>query len=289
MSQFMQAVVSGLLIGGVYGLFSIGLTLIFGVMRIVNFAHGDFIMLGMYLTYVAVTYLSVNPYLSILLVAPLMYGFGLLVYHLLYRKVLSEGDLPQIVLTIALSLVLETIVMMIFSPNLLSISTPYAKTYYHIGHIFVNQAQLFAFGIVIICSIALSQFMTKTDLGKAMRATVDDREMAVMLGINTQKIYALALGLGSALAGIAGAVILTYFPLFPTVGMTFLVLSFVTVVVGGIGSIMGAFVGGLLVGVTQQISAAYLPYDLQNATLFVLFVVILLFMPAGLMGKETVL
>lgn len=243
MFQFIQAIVSGFLIGGVYGLFSIGLTLIFGVMKLVNFAHGEFIMLGMYLTFVCVTYLFLNPFLSIIIVAPLMYGFGLLIYKYLYEKVLSETDLPQMVLTVALSLLLQTAMLMIFSPNIKSITTSYAQTYYHLGPIFINQAQLFAFIIVIVCSILLNQFLTQTDMGKAMRATVDDREMALMVGINIRQIYGLAVGLGTALAGVAGVVILTYFPLFPTVGLNFLVLAFVTIVLGGMGSIMGALVG----------------------------------------------
>jgi branched-chain amino acid transport system permease protein len=286
MIHVVQAIVSGILIGGVYGLFSIGLTLILGVTRLTNFAHGEFIMLGMYLTYVAFTYFSINPYLSIVIVAPLMYLFGLVIYRLLYRKVLSQSELVQIVLTVALSLVIQTAMMMIFTPNIRSISTPYAQTFYHLGPFFVNQAQLIAFLIVIACSIALSLFLTRTDLGKAIRATVDDREMALMIGINIQKIYALPVGLGSALAGVAGAVILTYFPLFPTVGATFLVMAFVSIVMGGMGSVMGALIGGMLVGITQQVSTVYLPYDLQNGTLFVLFITFLLFRPTGLMGRR---
>jgi branched-chain amino acid transport system permease protein len=258
-------------------------------MKLINYAHGEFIMLGMYLTFVAFLYFHMDPFLSILVVAPLMYGFGLFIYKTLYEKILSETDLPQMVLTVALSLLIQTVVQIIFSPNIQSFTTSYSQTYYHLGPIFINQAQFFAFVIVIVCSVALSQFLTQTDVGKAMRATVDDREMALMIGINIRKVYALAVGLGSALAGVAGAVILTYFPLFPTVGMNFLVLAFVTIVLGGMGSIMGALVGGMLVGVTQQVSGVYLPYDLQNATLFVLFIAILLFRPAGLMGKETAL
>lgn len=286
MSELLQALISGILIGGVYGLFSMGLTLVFGVMKLVNFAHGEFIMLGMYFTYVLYTFFHVPLIIAIIIVVPVMYGIGVLLYKGLFKRVMGHSDLPQIVLTVALSLFIQTVMMMIFTSDMRTMDTPYGGKFYHLGHIFINQAQLIAFVVALVCSLGLGQMLVRTDVGKAMRAAVDDLEMALMVGINSQKIYALAVGIGNALAGLAGAVILLYYPVFPTVGVTFLCLGFVVIVLGGMGNITGAFIGGLLLGCIQQISAVYISVDLQNAVLFILFVIILLVKPTGLMGKE---
>ncbi len=288
MTQFLQAIVSGILVGGVLGLVSMGLSLVFGVVRIVNFAHGELVMLAMYGTYLLYTAVRIPPPFSILIVAPLLFAFGVLLYRVLFEPVVlgSTELLPQLSLTVGISFALQTIAQWVFSPTQRSIQMSWTTTYYDVGEVFINQAQVIAFLVSLAVSLLLWLFLARTDLGRAMRAIVDDREVAQMMGINSRRIYAIAVGTSAALAAVGGNILMTYYPTFPHVGLQFLPLAFVAVVMGGMGNVLGAFLGGIIVGIVQQVTGVYVAFQLQNAGLLLVFIAVLLLRPSGLFGKE---
>lgn len=288
MTQFFQAVISGILVGGVLGLVSMGLSLVFGVVRIINFAHGELVMLGMYGTFLLYSGVSIPPPFSILIVAPLLFVFGVLLYRVLFEPVVlgSTELLPQLSLTVGISFAIQTIALWIFSPNYRSVQMSWTTTYYHVGEVFINQAQLIAFLVSLVVPFLLWLGLARTDLGRAMRAMVDDREVAQMMGINSRRIYGIAVGTSAALAAVGGNILMTYYPASPTVGLQFLPLAFVAVVMGGMGNVLGAFVGGIIVGIVQQVTGVYVAYQLQNAGLMLVFIAVLLLRPSGLFGKE---
>jgi len=288
MTQFLQAIVSGILVGGVLGLVSMGLSLVFGVVRIVNFAHGELVMLAMYGTYLLYTAVRIPPPFSILIVAPLLFAFGVLLYRVLFEPVVlgSTELLPQLSLTVGISFALQTIAQWVFSPTQRSIQMSWTTTYYDVGEVFINQAQVIAFLVSLAVSLLLWLFLARSDLGRAMRAIVDDREVAQMMGINSRRIYAIAVGTSAALAAVGGNILMTYYPTFPHVGLQFLPLAFVAVVMGGMGNVLGAFLGGIIVGIVQQVTGVYVAFQLQNAGLLLVFIAVLLLRPSGLFGKE---
>jgi len=288
MTQFLQAIVSGILVGGVLGLVSMGLSLVFGVVRLINFAHGELVMLAMYGTYLLYTAVRIPPPFSILIVAPLLFAFGALLYRVLFEPVVlgSTSDLPQLSLTVGISFALQTIAQWVFSPTQRSIQMSWTTTYYDVGEVFINQAQVMAFLVSLAVSLLLWLFLARTDLGRAMRAIVDDREVAQMLGINSRQIYGIAVGTSAALAAVGGNILMTYYPAFPVVGLQFLPLAFVAVVMGGMGNVLGAFLGAIIVGIVQQVTGVYVAFQLQNAGLLLVFIAVLLLRPSGLFGKE---
>jgi len=282
---FVQSVISGLLVGGVYALIGIGLTIIFGVMRVINFAHGDLLMLGMYATWLQFSKLGIDPFGSVLLTAPLLFGWGVLLQKLFVSRV--QNDLPenQILLMIGLGLIMSNSMMLLFSSDYRLLTTSYSSSSYQLAGISISQPLLFAFLITAAIAGGLYWFLLKTNTGLAIRATAQDREAAQLMGIHVGRMSALAFGLGSALAGTAGALIAPTYYIFPQVGHTFTLKAFVIVVLGGMGSVVGATLGGLLIGVVESLAAVYIASGLKELVVFVLFLALLLFRPAGLLGK----
>lgn len=292
METFLQAVITGIFLGGLYGLISCGLSLIFGITQIVNFAHGDFVTLGMYGTFIAFSVFGLHPLLSLPLVAILMFLVGLLVYAVFILRTLNQETarpddthIAQIVITLALGIMIQNALLLTFSPSQRSVTGVF-EGLYSVGGLSINKAQLIAFFIAALCFAALYSFLNYTSFGKATQASVDDRNMAVMVGIDTRRIYAFSFGVGIVLAAIAGAILVTYYPVTPTTGASFLAIAFVTVVLGGLGNVVGAFLAGLIIGVIQQLTATYLAIVLQDVGLFVLFILILLLRPNGLLGRR---
>lgn len=290
-----QVIVAGILIGGLYGLFSSGLSLIFGVTRVVNFAHGDFVTLGMYGAVIGMAAFSFDPLISLIPVAVIMFGLGSILYWLIIRRTLMQKTVrrddthhSQMIVTLALSILIQNVLMVVFSPTSKSVNGVVQGTW-NLGEITIDQAQFSAFVIAIVCFVVLYYLLTYTGFGKAVTATVDDSDMATMVGINTNRIYAICFGIGIALAAVAGAILVTYYPTTPVTGSTFIIIAFVTVVLGGLGNIVGAFAAGLILGVVQQLTATYVAVDLQNLGIFVVFILILLFRPQGIMGKKEVI
>lgn len=285
MSLLLQGVISGILLGGVYGLISIGLALIFGVMRIVNFAHGDLVMLAMYCAFFLITLGHLNPYLTLVLVMPVLFIVGVVIERGLIRRSFGQPESNQLVLTAAISLLLENVALLAFSPTAQSAVTSYKLI--ELGPVFVNQAQLFGFGIALAATALLAFLLRFTEAGRALRATVADPVMATMLGVNIIRMRTLAFGIGAALTGVAGVVLATYYPVSPTVGLGFLIVAFVAVVMGGMTSIGGTFASALIVGIAQQVTASMGAAQIQNITVFVIFILMLLLRPQGLFARRS--
>ncbi len=290
MTLFMQSVISGVLVGGVYALIGIGLTIIFGVMRIINFAHGELLMLGMYLTYYLYTLLGIDPFVSILISIPLMFVWGAFLQKTIINRVLGALPQNQILLTIGLGLVMSNTVMLIFTSDYKILSTGYSSSSVTLLGISFSYPLVVSFLITCAITALLYWFLIKTDTGQAIRATAQDREAAQLMGINVRRMSVIAFGLGSALAGTAGALISPTYYIFPQVGGSFTLKAFVIVVLGGMGSVLGATLGGIIVGVTESLAAVapHLSSGLKELVVYVLFLLILLFKPAGLLGKSRV-
>jgi branched-chain amino acid transport system permease protein len=279
-----QAVINGLLIGGVYALVSIGVTLIFGVVKIVNFAQGEFVMIGMYISFFLSTQLGVDPILSLLVSMPVLFVIGVLVQHFLIRRVLGLNDLPQIFLTFALSLLLINLALMLFTANYRTVHTSYSDEALHFGALYVPVAKLIAFAVAMLLSGALWLFLRTTDLGRAMRAASQNREVAQLMGINPNYVFAMALGIALALAGAAGSLLMPFYPAYPLVGQVFVLMAFVAVVLGTLGNVPGALVASLLMGIAESLGVQFIGADSGLLVVFALLLTTLALRPSGLAG-----
>ncbi|WP_306533115.1 branched-chain amino acid ABC transporter permease [Geobacter sp.] len=286
MTIFLQSLISGILIGGVYALIGIGLTIIFGVMRVINFAHGDIMMIGMYLTYNFFTLAGVDPFVSIIFTIPLMFLFGAILQKMFINRVLNALPQNQILLTIGLGLIMSNAMMFIYTSDYKILTTSYSSSSFNIGTISISSPLAISFLITAAITLALYWFLMKTDTGQAIRATAQDREAAQLMGINVKRMSILAFGMGAALAGTAGALISPTYYIFPQIGSTFTLKAFVITVLGGMGSIVGATIGGVIIGVAESMGAVYISSGWKDVVVFVLFLLVLLFKPAGLLGKS---
>ena len=286
MSIFIQSLISGILIGGVYALIGIGLTIIFGVMRVINFAHGDLLMLGMYATYGLFVFLHVDPFLSILITAPLLFLFGAFLQKFFINRVLDALPQNQILLTIGLGLIMSNAIMLAFTSDYKILTTTYSSGSVKIFNISISSPLVISFLITAAITAALYWFLLKTNTGQAIRATAQDREAARLMGINVKRMSIIAFGLGTALAAAAGGLISPTYYIFPQVGSVFTLKAFVITVLGGMGSIVGATLGGVLIGVAESIGGVYIGSGWKEVIVFVLFLLVLLFKPSGLLGKS---
>jgi branched-chain amino acid transport system permease protein len=286
-SFYIQALISGLLIGGVYALIAVGLTLIFGVMNIINFAHGEFLIFGMYFAFFCSLLLGLDPYLSALMVLPLFFAVGWAVHALLIRRVVDAGHEIQILLTLGLSLVLQHLAQYLFSPDFQSLHVSYGSTTFDLLGARVSLPRLLACGVSIGLSAGLYLVLRYSDLGKCLRACAEEREGSLAVGIDVEKMYKIAFGLGTACVALAGVLMTPFFYIAPSVGVPFTLTAFVVVVLGGLGNIMGALVGGLIVGVVESVSEVVLPAaSLKQLGTFTIFILILLLRPQGLFGQK---
>lgn len=284
-----QVILSGIMLGGIYSLVSIGLTLIFGVVQIVNFAHGEFLMIGMFVTFwMWARFGGLDPLISLVVVTPLLFLFGICIYSLFFRRVVQKSDEAKIFLTVGLSLVLQNLALLTFSADYRTVMTSYSDMYMRLGQITFGYPRLIAFTAAILISAGLGYFLIKTDVGKAMRAAAQDRDVAQLMGINTDRIYMLAVGLASAVTGACGAVIMPYFYVFPMVGAEFTLMSFCVVIMGGLGNVKGAFFCGMILGIAEALGIFFVSADSGVMVAFMLLILILVFRPQGLLAKGRV-
>jgi branched-chain amino acid transport system permease protein len=281
---FLQAVVSGLLLGGVYGLVASGLSLIFGVLRIINFAHGAVMMLAMYATYWLFTLLGVDPYVSILLTGPAFFLLGMLIQRLVIEPNRFAAEHNQLLLTLGLALVLENVALVLWQGDFRTVRPRYASASFTLGEALVEIPRLVACGGAVVVALSLFAFLRLTDVGKAIRALAEEPEGAMLMGIDVARIRAVAFGIGAACVAVAGALVTPFFYVAPDVGESFNIMAFVVVVLGGMGNFLGALVGGFIVGLAESLGATLLPGSLKQLIVFGLFVLVLLFRPAGLFG-----
>jgi branched-chain amino acid transport system permease protein len=284
LTTILQAILTGILMAGIYALVAVGLTLIFGVVRIVNFAQGEFVMLGMYATFWLWKLWGIDPYLSLVITMPLLFLFGVLVQHLLFRPILHAPDLAQIFLTVGLSVVLINAALFFFTADFRSVKTVYSEWTLRFAGITLGAPRIAAFVGALVLAGLLALFLLRTDTGKALRAVAQDREVCMLLGINPERMYLLAVGLGTALAGAAGSLIVPFFYVFPTVGVVFVLIAFVVVILGTLGSVRGALLASLIVGVAESLGILLAGADLGLVVVFGILVATLIFKPSGLAG-----
>jgi len=280
----LQLIINGLLLGGVYVLISIGLTLIFGVVRVINFAHGELLMISMYISYFAYAMLGLHPYASILISVPFMFIIGMVIDRIIIKPLREAPSYMQIFVTVGLSIALLNMALFLFTGDYQSINLPLAKKTINAGSLSISYARVVIFLTSLAVSAGLFLFLKKTDIGKQIRAIAQDRMAAQLVGINLNKLYTLSFGIGSALVAIAGALILPIYYVFPSVGSYFVLTAFVVVVLGGLGNTMGAILGGFIIGVADSLSGYYIDPSLKELVYFIIFLVVLLIRPSGLMG-----
>lgn len=308
LENFLQLLTAGLLTGAIYGLMCVGLSIIFGVMRVINFAQGEFMMLGMYAAFYCFGFVGAHiffadliaPFLSALLAGPLVFLAGVLLHKLFVSKVTglggseleAEGHYAQLILTLGLSLILANGGLVVFGSAPVSISTPLSSTPWIVGPlwgedilIFVNQGQTIAALMAVAVVAAFALLMSGSRLGRSLRAAADNPHAAVYMGIDVDKAYRIAFGFGVAITAIGGGLLASSYPFQPYVGIDYVIVMYAGVVLGGLGSLRGAFFGGLTIGLVQQLSALFLPNQLQNTAIFVCFLLILLLKPDGLFGR----
>jgi branched-chain amino acid transport system permease protein len=283
-ATILQATVGGLLLGGIYALLSAGLALIFGVMRVINFAQAEFMMVGMFATYVLATSFGIDP---LILALPVGGGLALLGWAMaagLLERVPRGDHNAQLILTLGVSLVLQNLMLIGFGPTPRPVVRPYTNSYWTPAGLFINEARLFACVASVLLMVGLYFFLTRTWTGRAMRATADDPVSAAGVGMNVRRLHVIAFMIGAGLAGIAGALTVTFTAASPSIGNDFIIIMFLSVVLGGLGSVLGAAIGAFGVGLVQSLSGLILPLQLQNVMLFVVFVLVLLVRPQGLFG-----
>jgi branched-chain amino acid transport system permease protein len=282
-----QTFINGLFLGGTYALFAGGLTLIYGVMYLINFAHGEFLMIGMYVSYWAFALAGIDPYLSVFLAAMAMFILGVIIQRVIFKPVLNAPLLNQILLTLGLSTLLMGLAQFFWGAEPRSLRVSYAAdSLFTLGGLIFNLPRSIAMFVALTLCVLLYLFLTYTKNGKAIRACSQSREAAQLMGINVTRINMLTFGIGAAMVGIAGALITPSVPINPTVGQIFGISAFVIVVMGTMGNVMGAFVGALIIGVAEAYGGLLLGGQLKQVVSMAIFILILLFLPQGLFGRR---
>ena len=282
----LEAVANGLLTGAVYGLVALGLTLVYGVLHIINFAHGALLTLAMYAAWVCWAVFGLDPYVAILPLVPIFFAVGYLVQRFVIMPA-SQGDDNNILLvTLGLSIVLENAMLAIFRSDTLSVQVPYAMEVIEVGPMLLSFPRVVGFGVTLVVALVLFLVLTRTDTGRAMRAVAKERTGAALVGIDVKHVYAVTFAIGCACLAISACLLLPSFYVNPRVGNAFVLVAFTIVVLGGMGSVPGALVGGLFIGVVESLSGLYFGDSLGQLGIFVIFILVLLFRPTGLFGAR---
>jgi branched-chain amino acid transport system permease protein len=281
-----QLLASTLLLGGVYALIAVGLTLIFGVMRIVNFAHGEFLMLGMYLAFWSFTLLGLDPYVTLVLALPIIFAGGWLSYRLVMRPVINASHNVQVFTTVGLSIALQAVALVLWSADAQFIRTGYYAVVVRFGGAALNLAQIAAFVVAVIFTAALFAFMRWSYAGKIMRATAQDRHAAALMGIDTGSVFGLTWAVGITCVGVAGVVLAPIYPVYPSIGLQFVLIAYVAVVLGGLGDMAGALIASLVVAFVEVVGSYVIGTAWKEVMYLLLFIAILVIRPAGLFGQR---
>ncbi len=285
MVNLVQVLTSGILIGLVYSLVALGLTLIWGVVEIVNFAHGDFLMVAMYLVFTFYSAFRLDPMISLPLVAIAMAILGVAVHKLVIKPVLKAPMLAQIFVTFGLMIFLRGMAQFIWSPNYRAIPNPLISGSIDIGGVYIGLPQLVAGVGSILGTAAVAWIVYRTEVGRGLRATAEDREAASLMGIDPEKMFSWTWAIGAGSLGIAGALLANFFYIFPEVGAVFGLIAFVTVALGGFGSVEGAFIAGIIIGLVQALSGFFLDPAIKDIPVYALYLIIVVIRPQGLMGE----
>jgi len=289
---FIQTIISGFLLGGLYALIGLGMALIMGVMRIINLAHGDIMMIAMYIAYGLFIFLGIDPYISVFIAAPTLFLFGVGVQKYLLTPVMKvESILPHnlVIMTVGIAMVLSNLATVFFTGNYRSIPVNYASSAWYLTDIWKNSPielslsmpWTLSFVIAVIITIGLWIFLSKTDTGKSIRATAQDLDAALLMGVNVDRLRNLTFGLGCALVACAGCLFIPIYYLYPSLGKQFTNIGFVITVIGGMGSTNGAVIGGLILGIFESVTATYIGMGWAPVGRFAIFIAALVFLPGG--------
>lgn len=284
MDVLVQLILNGIMLGSMYAIISVGLTLIFGIVRVVNFAHGEFLMVGMYAVYLLSLHLGLHPYVSAVPMVLMLFAVGALVQRFIIQPLLGADEHIQIFATVGLSTALINLALLVFGADLYSVQAPGVRQPLSIGGYTVLYAQVVMLASALVLVAGLHLFMQRTPLGRAIRATAQNRNAAQLMGVRVDRIYVIAFGLGAACVGLASALISPLFPVTPTIGTYFVLTAFVVVVLGGMRSMYGAFLGAMIIGIVDSLSGYYIAPDLKEVVYFAIFILILIFKPTGLFG-----
>jgi len=284
----LMAVVSGILMGIIYGLIGIGMNIIYGVMRVVNFAHGEFMMLGAYIAFTSNRHMGLNSIESIAIVLPLFFVIGILLFYLLNPRI-QRSDNPEMASFLTffgISLIITSIILLIWKADPRNIPLPFSKVSVLLGGIYMSMGRLVSAGICMVAILMLSIFFYKTYTGKAIRAIIENREAVSILGIDCQWLSALVFGIGLSIVAITGCLITMAFPaITPVMGQSYTLIAFVVIVLGGLGTPLGALLGGLVYGLAESLSSVFMPVALSPAVAFLILILMVLVRPQGLLGK----
>lgn len=287
METFLQVLANGLMLGALFAIVSIGLTLIFGIVKVVNFAHGEFLMVGMYLTFVITGWLGIHPLYTIAFVVPLLFVAGAATQRFIIQPLMTaRDDHIQIFATVGLSTAMINLALLIFGADIANTPPGGLRMPVEIGPVRVLSGQLAILAAAVALVIGLHFFLQRTQTGRAIRAVAQNRAAAQLMGINVNRIYVLTFGIGSACVGLAATLIAPLYPTSPNIGTYFVLTAFVVVVLGGLGSIGGAFVGAIIIGLIDSFAGFYIGSDLREVAVFGVFLLILILKPSGLFGKS---
>jgi branched-chain amino acid transport system permease protein len=282
----LAAAINGLLMGGIYTLVASGLTLIYGVLHIINFAHGSMLMLAMFGVYFLLTKAGVDPYLALLVMVPGMYALGYLLYRHMIGKLSLGRDENILLITLGLSILIENLALMFFKGDSRTISLAYSDKMIELGPLLLGVPKVVSFVAAMVLCGLLGLFITRTDTGKAIRAVAKERMGARLVGIDVDRIFAVSFGIGLATLGAAACLLMPIFYVSPSSGHVFVIVAFTVVVLGGMGSFLGAVIGGLIVGLTESFGGLFLGESLGQIGISLIFILILLFRPSGLFGDK---
>jgi len=286
----LEDMINGILMGSIYGLTALGLTVIFGVLKVINFAHGSMLMVGMYAAYWAVVLTGLHPYLALVLVVPVMFLFGYFLQDIVIKPIFkAEREVREpitvIIVTTGVWYILDNLTLLIFGPQYRTIQdNPLRGKMLEIGGMLISMPKLWGFFTAILTALAVYWFLQRTRMGRAIRATSLDRDAASLMGINQYRVYNIAFGIGAAAAGVAGVTLVPFYNVFPSVGVLFDIKGFIIVVLGGLGSISGAILGGIIIGLIESVGAQYMAATWTEGIVYALFLLVLFVKPSGLFG-----
>lgn len=282
---YINVVIGGILTGLVYGLMALGLSIIFGVVRIVNFAHGEMMAVAMYLAVVASTSFGLDPLLMMIPIAAVLFAFGYMLQAGLINPFINRPEHSQFILLVAVALIIVNTLLIVFGPDAQSVQTSYSLDSFEIGNIIIDATKTYTGAVAVLLSAALFAFFRFSRTGQAIRACADNYTGAMVVGLNVKHLYALTFGIGSACVGAAGAMLVLLIDVTPALGPGYTLLAFIIVITGGLGSMSGALLGGVLIGVTEAVAGLLFQPSAKSMFSFALLVIVLLFRPQGLLGK----
>ena len=285
LSDLATPIVMGILLGGLYGLIALGLSLVFGVMKLINVAHGDLVVIGSYFAYAVMTAMGIDPILSLVMGMPLLFLVGFGIQKFLMRRAFGISMEAPLIIAFGISLVLQNFAQIMWTPLSRGLTTPYALESFNLGFVFVPLVYLLDFIAALVVMLGLREFMRRTYLGKAINAASQNKRAAQLMGVNTERVYAFAFAIAMATAAIAGVFLGLTFPFTPTSGVSFLIIAFGVVIVGGLGSMMGTFIGAIILGLAQTLGGYFFGAATQMLVAYVIVLIVLAVRPRGIFGR----